>query len=199
MKKFQHFLYGVIASMVIIIVVSLPLHAYAQGKLGDAMTKLRPLGDAAGVSGGGDIQSTFGTIINAALSLIGTIFFILMIYAGFLWMTARGDEGQIDKSKQIISGTIIGLVLVVSAYAITVFVTGRFQTESTTPGTVGSQSGNVNGGCCRMCSGTECSGVWFSGSTPAGWCTNGTGSCGGDVSCLVDQTITDQANCEALR
>ncbi len=130
MKNFQKFLYGLAASVAIIMLLVIPLHASAQGKLGDAMTKLRPLGDAAGASGG-DIQSTLGTIINAALTLIGTIFFILMIYAGFLWMTARGDEGQIDKSKQIISGTIIGLVLVVSAYAITVFVTGRFQTTST--------------------------------------------------------------------
>jgi hypothetical protein len=190
MKKFQHFLYGVIVSLAIIMVVSLPLHAYAAGKLGDAMAKLRPLGDAAGASGG-DIQGTFGTIINAALSLIGTIFFLLMIYAGFLWMTARGDEGQIDKSKQIISGTIIGLVLVVSAYAITVFVTGRFQTT-------GSTSDGV--GCCVSCTrggaSSECTHVW--GVTRSA-CENlntqtPSGSCDSTLTCTLDTSIL-QTDC----
>jgi cbb3-type cytochrome oxidase subunit 3 len=175
-------------------VVSLPLHAYAAGKLGDAMAKLRPLGDAAGASGG-DIQGTFGTIINAALSLIGTIFFLLMIYAGFLWMTARGDEGQIDKSKQIISGTIIGLVLVVSAYAITVFVTGRFETSGPTSDAT---SGAV--GCCVSCTrggaSSECTRVW--GVTRSA-CENldtqtPSGSCDGTLTCTLDTGIL-QTDC----
>ncbi|MBP9695067.1 MAG: hypothetical protein KBD73_01515 [Candidatus Magasanikbacteria bacterium] len=190
MKNFQKFLYGLAASVAIIMLLVIPLHASAQGKLGDAMTKLRPLGDAAGASGG-DIQSTLGTIINAALTLIGTIFFILMIYAGFLWMTARGDEGQIDKSKQIISGTIIGLVLVVSAYAITVFVTGRFQTS-------GSTSDGV--GCCVSCTrgsaSSECTHVWgvtrsacenLNTQTPGG-------SCDSTLICTLDTNIS-QTDC----
>lgn len=101
---------------------------FAQGNLGDAAQHLQNTAGRAGVGSGdtADIQSIVGTVINAALTLVGLIFLVLMIYAGFLWMTARGDEGMIDKSKKIIAAAIIGLVLIMSAYAITFFVTSRF-------------------------------------------------------------------------
>ncbi len=72
------------------------------------------------------IENVVGTGINAALSLVGLIFLILMVYAGYLWMTARGEEETIKKSQKIIISTIIGLVITLSAYAITKFITGRF-------------------------------------------------------------------------
>ena len=50
------------------------------------------------------------------------IFVILMIYAGILWMTAGGNEKQVEKAKNIISRAAIGLVIVVSAYAVTYFI-----------------------------------------------------------------------------
>lgn len=75
----------------------------------------------------GDLGSVVGTVINAALSLIGLIFLVLMVYAGFMWMTAQGDEAKVDKAKDIIRASIIGLVITVSAYAITFFVTNKFE------------------------------------------------------------------------
>ncbi|KKW42726.1 MAG: hypothetical protein UY92_C0004G0062 [Candidatus Magasanikbacteria bacterium GW2011_GWA2_56_11] len=69
-----------------------------------------------------------GTVINAVLSLVGLIFLVLMVYAGILWMTARGDESKVEKAKTIIEASLIGLFITVSAYAITVFLTGRFET-----------------------------------------------------------------------
>jgi preprotein translocase subunit SecG len=68
------------------------------------------------------ITSGIGLIINSALGLLGVIFLILTIYAGVLWMTAGGEESQVDKSKKILTASIIGLVIVLSAYAITTFV-----------------------------------------------------------------------------
>jgi|APSaa5957512622_1039677.scaffolds.fasta_scaffold129382_1 hypothetical protein len=73
-----------------------------------------------------NIEDVVGTGINAALSLVGLIFLILMVYAGYLWMTARGEEETIKKAQKIIISTIIGLIITLSAYAITKFVTGRF-------------------------------------------------------------------------
>lgn len=103
-----------------------PVVAFSQG-IKDAGNALQEAANPAGVTGQGDIGTIVGTIINGALTMIGTIFLILMIYAGFMWMTARGKEEQITKAKQIIVGTIIGLVIVVSAYAITFFVTSQFK------------------------------------------------------------------------
>ena len=65
---------------------------------------------------------TIGTVIKAALSFVGVVFLVLMVYAGYLWMTARGAEEQIEKSKKIITAAIIGLIITVGAYSITAFV-----------------------------------------------------------------------------
>ena len=75
------------------------------------------------VVGGSDtLEQKIGGIVQIALSFLGVIFFILMIYGGFLWMTASGNEQQVDKARNLITAAIIGLVIVVAAYAISYFV-----------------------------------------------------------------------------
>lgn len=69
-----------------------------------------------------DIRLVIARIIRIALSFIGIIVLVLMMYAGFLWMTAGGNEDQIDKSKKILKNATIGLAIVLSAYAIVAFV-----------------------------------------------------------------------------
>ncbi len=71
---------------------------------------------------GSDLPTLTGAIIGTALSVIGVVFFILMIYGGFLWMTARGKEEYVTKAKDTIIAAIVGLILVLGAYAITSFV-----------------------------------------------------------------------------
>lgn len=68
------------------------------------------------------VDSVVAMVIKVFLGLLGIIFIILIIIAGFNWMTANGDEGKIEKAKKIISRAIIGLIIIVSAYAITKFV-----------------------------------------------------------------------------
>lgn len=65
-----------------------------------------------------------GNIIRAALSLTGTIFLVLIIYAGFIWMTAGGNEEKIRKAKLVIQSAVIGLIIILSSYSITNFVVG---------------------------------------------------------------------------
>ena len=72
-----------------------------------------------------DVSTRLGEVIKVALTAVGSVFFLLMIYAGFLWMTARGDEEPISKAKDIIKAAIIGLVITVAAYSITAFITGK--------------------------------------------------------------------------
>lgn len=107
-------------------VLALPLGAQAQG-IKSAQGNLAPIAQSAGLSDQNNLENVVGTIVNAALSLVGLIFLVLMVYAGFTWMLAQGDEGKIDKSKEIIKACIIGLVITASAYAITFFVTNRFE------------------------------------------------------------------------
>ncbi|MBU4257169.1 pilin [Patescibacteria group bacterium] len=78
-----------------------------------------------------DISLTIGKVVGAGLAFIGVIFFLLIIYGGLLWMTARGNEQQVTKAKDLIISAVIGLVIVLSAYAITKYVGGIFgQTSS---------------------------------------------------------------------
>lgn len=68
------------------------------------------------------MQNKVGTIVGIALSFVGVLFLILIIYAGVSWMTAAGNEQQVSKAKDIIIAAVIGLVIVLSAYAITRFI-----------------------------------------------------------------------------
>jgi len=70
-----------------------------------------------------DVPTIAGNIIGTALSMISVIFFILMVYGGFLWMTAHGDEGQVKKAQDTIIGAVIGIIVILASYAITNYVT----------------------------------------------------------------------------
>ena len=60
--------------------------------------------------------------ISAFLGLLGIIFVILIIYSGFNWMTARGDEEKVTLAKETLTRAVIGLIIIVAAYSITYFV-----------------------------------------------------------------------------
>ncbi|MEA3398203.1 MAG: hypothetical protein U9R06_00465, partial [Patescibacteria group bacterium] len=66
-----------------------------------------------------DIPSAIGKIVGTLLSFVGVIFLILMIYGGYLWMLARENEEQAKKARNIITNALIGLIIVLAAYAIT--------------------------------------------------------------------------------
>lgn len=61
-------------------------------------------------------------VIQTFLGILGVIFLILTIYAGFLWMTAAGNDSQVKQAKGIITTAVVGLVIILSAGAISEFV-----------------------------------------------------------------------------
>ena len=91
-----------------------------------ATSDYNPAGNLTGVGKDtgleGDLKPLTSTVIKGILSVVGTIFFILMVYAGFLWMTAAGNEDRIEKAQQIIFMSVIGVAIIMAAYAITAFV-----------------------------------------------------------------------------
>ncbi len=70
----------------------------------------------------GDTEKITGVIIKSFLSILGIIFFILIIYAGFLWMTAAGNEEKITKAKKILISSAIGITIIFASYAITTII-----------------------------------------------------------------------------
>jgi magnesium-transporting ATPase (P-type) len=67
-----------------------------------------------------------GTVVNAFLGLLGVIFIILIISAGYNWMTAAGNEEKVTKAKDTMTRAIIGLIIVVGAFAIWYFIDYNF-------------------------------------------------------------------------
>lgn len=61
-------------------------------------------------------------VISAFLGLLGIIFLVLIIYSGFNWMTAQGDEEKVTLAKDTLSRAVIGLIIIIAAYSITYFV-----------------------------------------------------------------------------
>lgn len=61
-------------------------------------------------------------IVQVALSFLSIIFLILIISAGIRWMTAEGNPEQVSKATKTLKTAIIGLIIVLAAYAITYFI-----------------------------------------------------------------------------
>ena len=101
------------------------------------------VGKSAGL-GSASVGSIVAVIINACLGLLGAIFLVLMIFAGFQWMTASGNEAQVKKAQDIIKNSLIGLIIVLAAYAITYFIFTYLPFTGGTAGTppTGGASGN---------------------------------------------------------
>lgn len=74
--------------------------------------------------------TTLGRVIRIALSFVGVIFTLLTVYAGFLWMTARGNESQVEQAKKTLQNALIGLVIAIASYSITGFVIRAIETGS---------------------------------------------------------------------
>lgn len=89
----------------------------AQGQLSD-VRKAAKVGEAS-------LETTIGRIIKSALSLLGVFFFGYMVWAGYLWMTAHGEEERITKAKKMITNAVIGLAITLGAYAVTIFIVSR--------------------------------------------------------------------------
>ncbi|MBN1326021.1 hypothetical protein JW977_03535 [Candidatus Falkowbacteria bacterium] len=70
----------------------------------------------------GDIRTTIATIINVAMGLLGVVAVVIILVGGFKWMTAMGNEENVKTAKKLIFQGVIGLVIILSAYAIANFV-----------------------------------------------------------------------------
>lgn len=79
-------------------------------------------------------------IINWTLGILALLATILILYGGFIWMLAQGDEAKIEKAKLILRNSIIGLVIILAAWGIARYIinllldiTGTSDTSYATP------------------------------------------------------------------
>ncbi|MBU2542309.1 pilin [Patescibacteria group bacterium] len=71
---------------------------------------------------GQDPRAIIVYVIQISLSVLGIIFIVYVFYAGATWLTSGGDEEKIKNAKKTLTYAILGVVIVFSAYSITLFV-----------------------------------------------------------------------------
>jgi len=83
-----------------------------------------------GTLGDTDLRQTVGSLINVALSLLGVVAVVIILIGGFKWMTAGGNDDQVGEARKWIFSGIIGLAIILSAWAIAIFVLDRLSTAT---------------------------------------------------------------------
>jgi hypothetical protein len=114
--------------------VALPAVTFAQTAAAD------PYGtEAVGGSGlnlsGGDVRKTAAQLINVALGFLGIIAVIIVLIGGFKYMLSGGDQSKTEEARKLIVSGIIGLAIILSAWAITSFVMSRLVEATATAAT----------------------------------------------------------------
>jgi len=103
----------------------LPYFVFAQNETADSpmLSKLKVVaGVGYNTSPDQGLMVVVGIIIQAALGLLGAIFIIIMVIAGYKWMTASGNEQNVEKAQSMIKRAIIGLIITLSSWAVWTFI-----------------------------------------------------------------------------
>jgi len=109
--------------------------------------------------GGDNLITIISRIINVFLGLLGIIALVLIIYGGYKWMTAGGNEEQITEAKRILINATIGLAIILSSFAISNFVLNQFSEATQQTPTTGGPGGPgqcPSGPCVNIGGGQQC-------------------------------------------
>ena len=87
-------------------------------------------GEATGL-GNKPLQVTIASIIRTAMGLLGIVAVVIILIGGFTWMTSGGNEEGAEAGKKWIFSGIIGLAIILTAYAIATFVINSLVTATT--------------------------------------------------------------------
>ena len=93
------------------------------------------------------LVQTVARVINIALGFLGVLAIIIILYAGYIWMTSRGNEEKIGQAKRIMSAGAIGLAIIFAAYGIASFIVSQLS------GATGATGGGGPVGCVGSCFG----------------------------------------------
>ncbi|MFA6424323.1 MAG: pilin [Candidatus Magasanikbacteria bacterium] len=93
--------------------------------------------DSLGISYGGetglsstDVRTTIARVIRVVMSLLGIVAVVIVLIGGFKWMTAGGNDEQVGEAKKWLFSGVIGLVIILSAYALASFVIKQLVTAT---------------------------------------------------------------------
>ncbi len=70
-----------------------------------------------------DVRVITANVVRIFLGFIGLIFVVLIIMAGYKWMTAQGNEDKVTEAREQLIRASIGIIIIVAAWGIATFVT----------------------------------------------------------------------------
>lgn len=97
---------------------------------GEIMKQVNVAGNTAGLAAE-DPRLFVAKSIKILLGITGTLFFALIVFAGYVRLTAHGEEDRVKKSNSTAVAALLGLAIVLLAYAVTAFVTSRLYNATT--------------------------------------------------------------------
>ena len=100
------FLFATISSVSADITVA---DTWGSGELQDEFAEKSKLGDE-------DPRTIIAKLINVALGFLGIIAVVLIIYAGWLWMSSAGNPEVIGRAKKVLTNAVIGLIIILAAF-----------------------------------------------------------------------------------
>jgi hypothetical protein len=95
--------------------------------------------DGANLGDPSDPRVIIARLIKWTLGIVGVVGVVLALYAGFLIMTSAGNEEKIETGKKILLYSVGGLIIVITAYSIVLFVYTGIYNSWTNPMTIGSR------------------------------------------------------------
>ena len=124
MKTIKTIIFSIILTSALFTVVApLTVQAVTKDTQAEIQRQMGAAGEKSGLGTPTDPRIIAANIIRTILGLLGIIFFALTVYAGYLWMTAGGEDEKVTKAKSLLMQAVIGLAIILSAYGITLFAT----------------------------------------------------------------------------
>ncbi|MFA6215806.1 MAG: pilin [Patescibacteria group bacterium] len=137
MKKSLSFFLGLVLATNLFSFTLAPVTFAANDQVGQLIkNQLQPVEE---IYGSQDVRAeTFSEaiakIIKIVLGFLGILFLVLILYAGFNWMTSAGNEERITTAKKTMVAATIGVAIVLAAYIITYFVIDQLMVATTNHG-----------------------------------------------------------------
>lgn len=129
-KKITQFLIAIIITFSFIPLVPI-FAADPSDAANSTLWQMEMLGEKAGFSTeneGSNLPALVGYVVNIFFSVLGIIFIIIILMAGFNYMMARGEDKKVSSAIATIRHAVIGLIILIGSYAIYIFVWSKLTT-----------------------------------------------------------------------
>jgi hypothetical protein len=148
--KKQFLLGALLVGVLFVFSLWLPQSVFAQGAAQDVLSAPQTADASLGLAEVGetvnlgqiDLRTIIARIIQVVFGVLGMVLLVIILYAGWLWMTSQGDEEKIMEAKNIIKNATIGLAIMLMAFSITTFII-RLLADATGARLGGNSGGNA--------------------------------------------------------